>query len=452
MIGKYWGRLRNQNPRRITQDQLRFLSKSVLLEESSNPEIIRKTLIAISFTVILLVVWSAFANVDEVARVNGEIIPQAHIQEVQHFDGGIIKEILTFEGDLVNEHQVLVVLDGAGTEEDRRRLQVEQIMLEIQAERLRAFVNRLNPDFSLIPSEFEDTIRDQVAIYKSMSHARDSEQKVIYEQIGQKREEIQILHEQQQTSQENLRLGQEAFLMQQELFDKGLISKIRFIEEQQALNDLQGTLRGTKNKIEAAEQVLDEYEARLTAADARSRDDAYRLLDKVEYEMLSNREHLEKLNQKYNRLEVTSPITGIVKNITINTIGGVIQPGQVLMEIVPYEDHLIVEVHIPPRDIGNIEIGQRVNVKVSAFDFRRHGAVKGHLIFISPTTFEAQAEKRYYKGRVRLERNYVGEIPGRNLIFPGMTVDAEIITGNKSILSYLMKPIRTVIDNAFKEK
>ncbi len=147
-----------------------------------------------------------------------------------------------------------------------------------------------------------------------------------------------------------------------------------------------------------------------------------------------------------------APVRGVIKGLAVNTIGGVIQPGQTLMEIVPLDEALVVEARIPPQYIGNIRIGQPVQIKVSTYDFSRFGTVEGKLSSLSATTFAGQEGDRYYRGRIVLDHNYVGTQAGRNMIMPGMTVMADIVTGRKTILDYLLKPIHRSLMTAFSER
>jgi len=161
---------------------------------------------------------------------------------------------------------------------------------------------------------------------------------------------------------------------------------------------------------------------------------------------------LLKLKEQVARLEIKSPSYGFVKVLNIKTIGGVVESGQVLAEIVPLEGNLIIETQIQPKDIGHVKTGQHVNVKISSYDFSRYGAIDGVLEYISATTFVNDDGTRYYMGRVSISQNHVGSDDRKNLIVPGMTVQADIVTGSKSILAYLLKPIHTSVTTAFTER
>ena len=172
----------------------------------------------------------------------------------------------------------------------------------------------------------------------------------------------------------------------------------------------------------------------------------------VESDLSQVQERVEKLESQVERLNIRSPVHGSVKGLKISTIGGVIDPSQVVMQIVPIEGGLMVETRIQPRDIGHIKPGLDVNVKVSSYDFSRYGTVRGKLDYISATTFENETGDRYYLGRVSLEKNYVGNDPKQYIIIPGMTVQAEIVTGSKSILDYLLRPVHKSVTSSFSER
>ncbi|MBU0859625.1 MAG: HlyD family efflux transporter periplasmic adaptor subunit, partial [Alphaproteobacteria bacterium] len=155
---------------------------------------------------------------------------------------------------------------------------------------------------------------------------------------------------------------------------------------------------------------------------------------------------------RVQRLAVKAPVNGLVKGLSVNTIGGVVQPGQALMEIIPMDENLVVEVRIPPRYIGPLKVGQAVQVKVSSYDFSRYGSVTGTLDFISATTFIGENGERFYRGRVLLDKNFVGAPAQKNILMPGMTVMADIVTGNKTILEYLLKPVHRAMLSSFSER
>lgn len=432
--------------------QLRHLSQSVRLQEAVHPRLVRLSIISICFSVAIFTGWSAVTNINEVARAPGEIVPQGFQQVVQHFDGGIVREILVTEGQMVESGDLLVRLDGAGAQEDLVRAASQQTALLMQKERLQAFVDGRHPDFSSIKGATPALVAEQMSIFNSMMQARGKEKLVIQDQIAQKRQYIGVLQTKLRTQQENIAIVQDKYDRIKELDARGSVAHIDYLEAKQELNSLKGESDKTRKEIAQAQSELKEYEGRLSSMAAGHNDDAYQQLDIVAASLAQNNEIIAKQQERVNRLAVRAPVRGVIKGLAINTIGGVVQPGQTLMEIVPLDKSLVVEARIPPQYIGNLKPGQSVQVKVSAYDFTRYGSVSGKLDAISATTFTGERGERFYRGRIVLDRDYVGRDKSVNAVTPGMTVMADIVTGQKTILEYLLKPIQRSLQTAFSER
>lgn len=431
--------------------QLQFLSKSIRLKETASPRLVRMTLWAASFSVLGFLAWASFADVREIAHTPGEIVPDGFQQVVQNLEGGIVREILTSEGAKVEKGQILLRLDGAGAEEDLRRASEQQLILSMQEERLRAVIENRAPQFSADALKRPDLLRDQESFYKGMIANNETEKNIIREQVAQKRQSIIGLSADLDTASRNYALAAQLFEKRQEMNRMGVMPGMRLMEAEQNYNMLQGQVRNIKSQIAAAKSAIAEYETRLAALSTGNTGDLNKQLDAVITARKQNAESLEKLKNRVARLDVAAPVAGTIKGLAVNTVGAVVQPGQVLMEIVPAGAPLIVSLKIPPRYIGHLQPGQDVQVKCSSFDFSRYGSVTGKLDFISAATFDGENGERYFQGRVRLSHPYVGENP-RNTIMPGMTVMADIVTGQKTVLEYLLKPLRYAMSTAFSER
>lgn len=436
---------------RLSEQQKSYLSQAVRLEEASNPAIVRATMIFISMTILAFIGWAALTNINEVAHTPGEVIPQGHQQIVQHLEGGIVRSIHVQEGQTVKKGQDLLSLDGAGSEDDLNRALIKRVSLQLQEERLRAFTEGRQPDFTAFSRNYPDQVKDQLMFYKGMIKARGEEQKIIAEQIVQKRRMINTLQSDLQTARKNYDITRDLYERRQSLNKKGYVSDVQYLETKQRLNDIEGDIRQTESRISVTRAEIAEFENRQRSLDAQQHDQTHERLDQVIAERAQNDELIEKLKSRVGRLELKAPTDGLVQALAVNTIGAVVQPGQVLMEIVPMDERLVVQVKIPPQHIGHIKPGQNVQIKFSSFDFSRYGFVRGTLEQISATTFQGEAGQRYYEGRVALDRNYVGKNPD-NLIMPGMTVMADIITGQKTVLDYLLKPIQVAMQTSFTER
>jgi len=431
--------------------QTRYLSQALQLEEAINPHIIRATMTLVSLAIVGFFTWAGFANINEVARTPGEVVPDGYQQTVQHLEGGIIKTINAHEGDVVEKGQVLVILDDGGIREDLARAASKQLSLEMQAERLRAFAEGREPDFTPFTGATPQMIVDQLAFFAGMRTAREKEAQVIADQISQKRQAHDALKTDLETARKNLAIINDIYQRRAVLNKKGYAPDMQLLEDQKRLNDTKGEISRLENQALVANTEMEEFKVRLESLSARHRDEAHEKLDQVLAEKAQNIEIIQKLEERISRLAIRAPTQGLVKGLAVNTIGGIVQPGQTIMEIVPLDRQLEVEVKISPKDIGHLTVGQPVQVKFSTYDFSRYGAVEGTLERISATTFTGDGGERYYQGIVLLSKNYVGNSPA-NMVLPGMTVMADIITGEKTILQYLLRPIHLSLKTAFTER
>ncbi len=435
----------------ISEKQLRYLSQAVQLEESVNPAIARTTMLTIGALIIIFTVWAGFTNIYEVARSPGEVVPGGYQQVVQHLEGGMVKKILVAEGDIVEKGQVLVEIDGAGVVEDLERARARRFAIEAQEERLRAYIENRAPDLSRIDPKYAAQIQDQKRFFETMEGAHSGESSVISQQIQQKRALLQSLHGQLKTARENRAISQDLFAKKTELHQKGFLSETKYLEARQAINSIDGEIGQINSRIIASNAEIREYERRLSSLDLSQDDRVNERLDALLAEKIQHEEIFRKLEDQSRRLALRAPVRGIVKGLAVNTVGGVISPAQTILEIVPMGKTLEVQVRIDPQHIGHIKPGQKVKVKLSSFDFSKFGLIDGTLEQISATTFNGQNGERFYQGKVHLSKNHVGK-NAQNAVMPGMTVMAEIITGRKTILEYLLKPIHNSLKTAFSER
>ncbi len=446
--------IRNKDTRGVTpkrEKQTRYLSQAIQLEEAVNPHIIRATMGMVSLALLLFIGWAGFTNINEVARTPGEVVPQGYQQTVQHLEGGIVKSIHVREGDVVEEGDVLITLDGASVQEDLERAQAKQLSLDMQAERLRAFIDGRDPDFTVFADASEDMIEDQKAFFEGMRHAREKEKSIIEDQIEEKKQSILSHEADLKTARDNLKITQDMYNRRQRLNSKGYATDMQLLDDKRRLNESRGEIERLENQQIIARAEVTEYENRLKSLAARHHDEALERLSTTATEKAQNIKIIEKMNERIGRLEIRAPARGLITGLSVNTIGAVIQPGQKVMEIVPLDKNLEIAVKISPQDIGHLKIGQKVQVKFSTFDFSRYGSVEGKLEQISATTFSGEGGERYYQGRVLLSQNHVGKNPD-NIIMPGMTVMADVITGEKTILQYMLKPIHVSLKTAFTER
>lgn len=426
--------------------ETRRLTQSIALEESPVPGVLRTCVTVIGALIAGFIVWSYIAEIDEVASAPGQIIPSGYIQNVQHLEGGIVRDIQVREGDLVQAGQPLMKLDATGAESDLGQMKARQKSLQLQAERLKSFAASGGEN---IP---ESLSLEERAILASMVDARANQQKVLRDQIAQKQKELQSIISNRDALKKNVALMEKEHQITKEMSEKGATSKMDVMTSERELNALRGQYGSITNQEKQARDAISEFESRLSALDSDLRQDAMKTLGQVQAQLDEVHNAVTKLESTAQRTTITAPVSGIVKGLAVHTIGAVVEPGKVLMEIVPISGDLLVEALVSPADVGNLKVGQPVKVKVSAFDSSRFGSTPGKLKGVSASTFQNEQGKTFYRAHITLDQHHVGNDPARNLILPGMTVQAEIVTGEKTVLDYLLRPLHMVTQTAFRER
>jgi len=432
--------------------QTRFLAQSVILEEGGSSGLIRGAMVTICVVICLFVVWSMVTNVDEVAVTSGEVIPSGQLQAIQHLEGGIVKQILIEEGQLVEKGQVMVRLDETAAITELQKLEARRAGLEIRSERLRAIGTGGVPDWSKVGNRYPNMIRDQQRIYEGSLEAFFSRQETIRKQIEQRRAELELLVEREQTLIRSAEIFADELEVREKLYAEGLTSKLAYLDAKRQLNTARGELSDLLSERERASEAIKESQSRLDEIETEAREQALAELSESANELIQVEEALVEARDRVRRLEIVAPVRGIIKGLLVHTVGGVVPPGEIIAEVVPLDKELVVEAKIQPRDVGHVRIGQPVTVKVTTYDFARFGGITGELRDVSASTFLDEQGEPYYKGIIELDRNYVGRDETQNRVMPGMTVQADIKTGKKTLFEYLLKPVYSSVSTSFRER
>jgi HlyD family secretion protein/adhesin transport system membrane fusion protein len=432
----------------------RHLSQAVVFEEGGVGPLVRGSMLTTIMTVSALIAWAAITPVKEVAVTNGQVVPSSFIRPVQHLEGGIVNQVMVKEGQLVRQGDVLIKLDPAQALAELEQTRARETGLLLKAERLRAFAESRAPNFAAVRDELSDQGQtlDQGAIFEAQERARESAAQVLVKQIEQRRADIVLYNDQITAIEPQIQLLSAEIDIRKQLMERELIPKVIFFNTMREYERLKGERSRFQGQLRAAREALAEAENRLDDHRRKLSHDAFNEMGAVTAELAQLREARAKLEDRVMRLEVVSPVRGIVQELAVTSPGAVIQAGGMVAKIVPVDDSLLVESQITPRDIGNVTIGQPVRIKVASYDFARFGAVGGHLEQVSASTFLDEKKNPYYKGLVALDKPYVGDNPNRNHILPGMTVQVDVITGEKTILQYLLKPIYLAANQAFQER
>ncbi len=422
----------------------RQLTQSIALEESHVPGALSTSVNIIGIMLGLFLVWAAFTRVQEVAVAQGQIVPSSYVQNIQHLEGGIVREILVEDGEIVEKGQPLIRLDDTNANADLGQMKARQKSLRLQAARLRNFAASEGSMDNLDASERE--------ILASMEAARTSQQNVLKDQLNQKEKELQGVLATRGALEKNLALAREEHKINRALSKRGSVSKMAVMMSERQVNELQGQVAMSVSQENQVRAALDEMRNRLASLGADLKQDAMKNLGQVEAELAELDKGIAKLESASARTVLDAPVRGVVKGLNVHTLGAVVEQGKTLLEIIPLEGDLMAEALIAPNDIGNVREGQEVTVKVTAYDYSRFGSIKGRLETVSASTFQDEEGKSFYKTKIRLDKNHVGKNPAMNTVMPGMIVQADIITGNKTVLDYLLKPIHKATQTAFRER
>jgi HlyD family secretion protein/adhesin transport system membrane fusion protein len=437
---------------RRSRRMARYLSHAVLLEEGGISVFIRSAMIMLCVGFAALVAWSATTQIKETAVTYGQVMPSGAVNKIQHLEGGIISDILVRDGDLVEKGQVLMRLQPDAAQAELSQAETKLASLELEAERYRSLAEGRVPDFSRLKDKYGDLASDQLEIYRIQTELNESQGKILQVQISERTSELAQLEEQKKTLQKSVSLLNQEVTLRRSLYEKGLNSKVIFLNIQRQLNEAQGNLSSVIGEIASAHEKIAEANLRLNELEKSQREDALSKMGDLSGQIAQAREALRKLRDRRTRLDIRAPARGYIKGLNFTTIGGVIGPGQVVMELVPVDEALVAETRISTEDIGHVHVGQPVSVKVSAFDYIRYGSINGVLKSISASTFVDDNGRPYYKGKVALQSDTVGKGRLQQKIIPGMTVQADIQTGERSLLKYLLKPVYVSLDEAFSER
>jgi adhesin transport system membrane fusion protein len=428
----------------------RLLSETSHIEEELVPTFVRPVLIVVGALLILFLIWAAITQMKEIARAPGEIIPNGSLKVVQHLDGGIVSQIPVEERTLVEPGQVVFRLDGAQARAELMQMQSRLDALKLRAERLKSFAEERKPDFSAMDAN--SLIPGQLQIFQTQLAARASTSAILDRQIDQRKQRIQQLSQSLKVAKEQLELTTELAEMREGLAERRLINRTILLETRRAKVTASGEVSRITEEIGIVKQELAEVQSRREDSINQLRRDAMTEYGGVRSEMAEVTEQVKRLQDKVYRLDIRAPIRGWVHDLRAKTIGQVIQPGAVIMQIVSDKIVVEAEVQISSRDIGFVKVGQPVNLRVTTFDYARFGIGKGFLKRISASSVAGPDGKLYYKGLVELTNQYVGKVPADHPMQPGMTVEAEILTGEKTLLQYLTKPMIDVLSRSFYER
>lgn len=434
------------------QDQPLPEVNKALIEDA--PRVIRLTIWAIIAFFLFLVGWAYFSSIDEVTRGDGKAIPSSKLQKIQNLEGGIVAELYVKEGQIVEAGAPLIRLDDTRFVSNAGETEALRLSMLLRVERLSAQVDDrpLN-----IPDDVLKAAPSQAASERSLYDSRRQQLKDevggLQEQLVQRQQELREFSSKQGQYRNQLSLQRQEINMSEPLVAQGAVSPVEVLRLKRAEMETRGQLDATTLAIPRAESAIKEVQRKIDETRGKFRSEALTQLNEARTELNKAASTGKALEDRVSRTLVTSPVRGIVKQLLVNTVGGVIQPGSDMVEIVPLNDTLLVEAKIRPQDIAFLHPGQEAVVKFTAYDYTIYGGLKAKLERIGADTITDEDKKTtYYMITLRTDRSHLGTDEKPLIIIPGMVASVDIITGQKSILSYLLKPILRARAEALHER
>jgi len=424
-----------------------------LLAESRHPAF-RRAAWLIMGVIAAFFGWASLASLDEVSSAGGEVIPSAKVKVVQHLEGGIIERLDVDEGAAVKQGQVLMQLALGGARASQQELRVQLDSLLLAQARLKAEIANGAPDFPKdVARRRPEMVRTEQAAFEARNAERRGKLGVARQQVTQRELEVKELEARRHGVEGNLRLGRERLRLSGDLLKNGLTPRMEHLEIQRQIESLSGEAKVLEQGVPRARAAFAEAQAHLDEVIEGYRRRSVEELSKTELQIARLQEGLSDASDRVGRTEIRSPIDGFVKNMRFHTIGGVVRPGEPIMEIVPAGDELVIEARLNPVDRGYVQPGQKAVVKISTYDFVRYGGLEGVVERIAADTNTDRASgQAYYEVVVRTKKTYLGAKAGELPITPGMLATVDIHTGSRSVLSYLIKPVLKLRHEAFRER
>ncbi|HCH1565360.1 hemolysin secretion protein D [Vibrio parahaemolyticus] len=459
------------NYNKLSNDELDFVDDKTAALLLNTPNSARLMLWVMVLFFVAAIGWASWAQIDQVTVGQGKVIPSSQIQVVQNLEGGLVKEILVKEGQLVKKGQQLLLIDDTRFRSDYREREQQVANLTASVLQLSASINSVavNRDFNIqdweksvvldygkltFPPVLEETqpqlTKRQKAEYREDLDNLRNQLSVIDQQVEQKQQDLVEIEARVRNLRQSYQYAKKELDITQPLADEGVVPRIELLKLQRQVNDTRREMTSSELKIPVIKSAIKESMLNRIDVALKFRSEQQEKLNNAQDQLSALVESAVGLEDRVNRTVVVSPVTGKIKTLNVNTVGGVIQPGMDIVEIVPTEDTLLVEAKIAPKDIAFLRPNLNAIVKFTAYDFTKYGGLVGELEHISADTTQDEEGNSFYIVRVRTEKTSFGQDADLPII-PGMTASVDIITGKRTVLEYLLKPILSAKTNALKE-
>jgi adhesin transport system membrane fusion protein len=432
--------LRRAEGKAAPNDEKDYMADAEWAIAEQQPTGSRIAIWAVGIALLLLIIWATFAELDEVTRGDGKVIPSSQIQVMQSLDGGMVSSILVEEGQQVKKGQLLLTIDPTRFESSLRENRAQYLAALAKAARLDALATGkpfVAPE--LVVKESPEIVAQEKAAFEAKKAEVESNQMIARQQLTQRRQELKEVTARRDQATQSYALTVRELEVTRPLLKSGAVSEVELLRLERDVARLLGERDAANAQIPRLQASIAEAEAKVNEIALTMRNQVYNELSEINVKVSALAEGSIGLADRVKQAEVRSPVNGIVKKLFTNTVGGVVQPGKEVIEIVPQDDELLVEVRVQPKDIAFLHPGQEALIKFTAYDFSVYGGLEAKLELISADTLLDEKGNPYYLARLKTTQNHIG--PKNMPIIPGMVAEADIKTGKKSLLTYLMKPV-----------
>lgn len=427
-------------------------AQTVYLTESTGTKIVRNIVRTIVVFVALLFILSIFVPVDEVTKARGEIVPVGNVQRIQTLDGGLIEQLLVEEGQAVKAGDVIARFEPTGAKAELAAAITRRGALEASSIRLQAFLDGKEPDFTALEVDFPRIVAEQRRALLASAELATADAAVLTQRVSETRAEIAGVETELPVAERQQKISAEALAREKNAVDRGVISRVEYEAKVQEEAGYARQLADLRGKLVVLKEKLSEMEKALTQGRGKSQSDARDQRAEVVAKLREANDQIANLQRRVERTTLLASVDGYINSVPESKSGAVIQPGGIVCEIVPLSANFILKAKVMPKDIGFLQRAQPAVVKVDAFDYSRYGSLPGALKDISPTTIAGREGTPYFEVRVALNRSQY-DVSGRVLsVSAGMTGEADIRTGRKTVFQYLWKPVFTTFKSAFSER
>ncbi|GIU50065.1 MULTISPECIES: HlyD family type I secretion periplasmic adaptor subunit [Shewanella] len=422
------------------------------IEAPAERKMIRNVILIITGSILCMLIWSVFTDVEEISKSKGQVVPLGHRQVIQSRAGGTIASVVVEEGDVVKKGDILasfVSIDSLSAEEELTSKRANLIM---RIERYDAFAEQREADFSEFAIEYPELLRLHTSALRRMNEERIAMEQLSESDIAKTQAELDGLKAEIPPLSDQIQTAEQTLKMMLSVTAEQAVSKLRILESQQKLDSYMRELKSMESKQQVLSKNLINLERQLKQKQASLFKEVGERRTDTQAELLGVVARLKSSDSLVSQNTVTAPVDGIIQSIPTSSTGSVIQPGGTVAVIVPMTKTGLMEIKLSPRDIGFVHVGQSARIKIDAFDYSRYGALDGVVKRISPSTDSDEKGGVFYKVQLSIDKPYFLDNPSQFELIPGMTGEADIVTGEKSVFQYLWKPVFTNINEAFGER